>query len=707
MVSKISSLRKITFGFLLCVITVSVLADDADLVSPNQNSPDQKSLDTIVVTGTSTAAPLSEVIGSVDSVDHDTLMLVQHSHIIEAADRMAGVWISRGNGQEHLTAIRSPVFTGPGSCGEFVVLEDGIPTRPAGFCNVNQLFEINSEQADRIEILKGPGSALYGGNAIHGVINVLSPAIAPQEQTSVMLDGGPHDYARAFLSYSDGKNIRINAHGDHDGGYIDNSGFDQQKLNVKFVGQLDNKRVENFIEMTNLNQETAGYIVGQDAYKDDQLRTTNPNPEAFRDAQSIHGYSKWIMNEGESREFQITPYANTSSMEFIQHYTPQEPLEKNGAESVGVNGKFSYPLPNVSPQVLAMHSGFNVETSRVYVDEYQSKPTLGKYTQGQHYDFDVFMNSLALSSEIEYHVVPSVKFLVGARYQHDYYNYTNKVNPIPLPTVSWFTPPPSRDDDFGNWGFNAGTLWTWSDQQEMYINASSGFRAPQVAELYRLQGGQPDHSVDPEKIKSVEVGWRGEITPRMGRKLFYDVAIFDMEKNNVIMQDSSKQYLGDGTTSHRGIEVTGNYWMTEQTYVRLAATYAEHRYDHIDRPLYPLIPGSIDGKTIDTAPRHYGSLQLGHEYHWGLTELEVVHMGDYYLDPQHQFQYSGHNLLNWRTEWNAAPDLRFNARLLNVLNTDYAERADVTVKTPSSPEVPRYFVGEPRSLYISVEKTFN
>jgi len=92
---------------------------------------------------------------------------------------------------------------------------------------------------------------LYNGsNAVHGVINVISPAVSNREEMSVMLDGGPHDYARAFLSSSDGKNIRINAHGDHDGGYIDDSGFDQQKLNVKFVEDHDHYRVENFVEMT-------------------------------------------------------------------------------------------------------------------------------------------------------------------------------------------------------------------------------------------------------------------------------------------------------------------------------------------------------------------------------------------------------------------------------------------------------------------------
>ena len=83
--------------------------------------------------------------------------------------------IQRGSGQESLTALRSPVLTGAGACGAVLVLEDGIPIRPVGTCNVNELFEVNVEQAAAIEVLRGPGSVLYGSSAVHGIINVIPP----------------------------------------------------------------------------------------------------------------------------------------------------------------------------------------------------------------------------------------------------------------------------------------------------------------------------------------------------------------------------------------------------------------------------------------------------------------------------------------------------------------------------------------------------
>jgi len=70
-------------------------------------------------------------------------------------NRVAGVMIQRGSGQESLTAIRSPVLAGAGACGGFLFLENACRSG-VGFCNVNELMEVNTEQAQAIEILRGP-----------------------------------------------------------------------------------------------------------------------------------------------------------------------------------------------------------------------------------------------------------------------------------------------------------------------------------------------------------------------------------------------------------------------------------------------------------------------------------------------------------------------------------------------------------------------
>ena len=136
------------------------------------------------------------------SISKDDLLRVDPQHPKEIFQRVPGVWISRGYGQEHLTSIRSPVLTGPGACGSFLLLEDSIPVRPKGFCNVNGLFELFTEEATALEVIKGPASARFGGNALHGVINVVSSQQLSDEKRA-MINLGPNNYINLRFSYGE------------------------------------------------------------------------------------------------------------------------------------------------------------------------------------------------------------------------------------------------------------------------------------------------------------------------------------------------------------------------------------------------------------------------------------------------------------------------------------------------------------------------
>ena len=159
-------------------------------------------LETIIVTSDRKEAELRDIPTSIYSLQSETLELIRHVHIGEVLNSVPGVVFNRGNGQESLLGIRSPVLTGAGSCGAFQTAQDGIPLRGSGFCNVNQLFEANSEQAGNIEIVRGPGSVLFGVNALHGAINVISPTLTGESGGDISFDVGPHDYGRVTAGFN-------------------------------------------------------------------------------------------------------------------------------------------------------------------------------------------------------------------------------------------------------------------------------------------------------------------------------------------------------------------------------------------------------------------------------------------------------------------------------------------------------------------------
>ena len=210
--------------------------------------------------------------------------------------------------------------------------------------------------------------------------------------------------------------------------------------------------------------------------------------------------------------------------------------------------------------------------------------------------------------------------------------------------------------------------------------------------MFRLQAGQIIADLETEQIESTEVGFRGQ-----NGKLFYDISAFSMYKDNFIFQDTNRQNISEGQTSHRGVEFTFSYQLPENFYLEASGTLAEHKYD----AALKISNTDINGNYIDTAPKQMASMQLG----WrndqnSQIELEWVHLGKYYLNPENTAEYSGHNLLNLRTSFQLNQYLSVSARLLNITNKDYAERADFGFGNY------RYFVGEPRAVFVALRYSF-
>jgi outer membrane receptor protein involved in Fe transport len=155
----------------------------------------------VVVTATREPRDSLATPASVSRIDGEALAELSAKHQSEALNQSAAVYIQRGSGAQSLTAIRSPVLAGAGACGAFLVAEDNIPIRPVGFCNLNEMFELNYEQAGAIEVLRGPGSAMYGASAVHGIVNLLTPRVADLADFSAGIEGGSDSFKRLRLGF--------------------------------------------------------------------------------------------------------------------------------------------------------------------------------------------------------------------------------------------------------------------------------------------------------------------------------------------------------------------------------------------------------------------------------------------------------------------------------------------------------------------------
>ena len=676
----------------IALIFLTVMIGTAAPASAQQSGTQTKedgNIETVIVTASRRAVPAAALPTAWSAVDRAALQRIAPQHSNQVFNRVAGSWVSRGNGQESLISLRSPVLTGAGSCGAFMTAQDGISLRSPGFCNVNQLFDANLLQAGKVEVLKGPATVVFGSNALHGIINVLTPTVA-QTRNQVRVEAGSRDYYRISASGSF-DSIALSAQTARYGGYQDESGYEQQKATLRLDHKWQSWRVAGVLEGSNLDQETAGYIRGFESYKDDDAREENPNPEAYRDAWSARGQLNFTRDWRGAGEIALKPYWRSNSMTFLQHYLPWKATETNQHRSIGLQA-----MINGRTDRLGWRAGMDVDHTEGSLLETQAEFFSPNQPDGVHYDYEVDANSLGAFTHLDWSITERWRLDAGIRIEETRYDYQNRTNdgPACAPSASAcrFYRPASQKDNFNDWTGNLA-LSHHTANRTVFAKAARGFRAPQTAELYRLQSGQTIADIDSETVDSLELGIRG-----LAGGLTYDVAAYWMEKEDVIFQDRDRYNVSGAETEHRGLELSLGWIINDVWSLKGNGSYARHRYDSDIELLGSR--GTIEGNDIDTSPRHFGSIQLMADFaSLGQplsAELEWLWVAKYWLDPNNQHEYAGHELLNLRAAWDLSPSLTLTLVATNLLDEGYAERADFGFGSY------RYFVGEPRSAVLGL-----
>ncbi|WP_300392183.1 TonB-dependent receptor [Henriciella sp.] len=636
--------------------------------------------------------------GSVATLEADTIDEIDADHPAQILNELPGVNIQMNSGQEHLIALRSPVLTGGAGQGSFLILENGLPTRSPAFGNVNSLFEIHHEVAEAIEIVRGPGSAKYGSNAVHGLINVILGEPTPRDYLDMRLSGSTLNRYKADLTGNLDDTARLSLSLQDDAGWRDNTSVEQQKLSGSYAFDAAGWDGLAWISASNLNQETAGFLEGFKAYRDDDTATTNPNPEAYRDAQWAMGavrLTRWL---GPGK-LTLTPYYRWQEMAFAQHFLPNGGLEENGHDAFGLQSKYEMKASDA----VTLRIGADVDVASGWLKETQLEP-FGffpgdtRFPVGVHYDYTVDTTMLGLWTEAEWAVSDTVTVLAGLRGETHDYDYSTDVPPGPN---GRFLVPDDREDSFDLLTPKLGAIWTpRGSAVSYYVNYARGERAPQASDLYRLQSQQGIAEADVETMDSIEAGARGSA---FDGQLVFDVAAYYAEKENFFFRDSDGLNVTDGSTRHQGIEANASWDILDDGRLTLSGTasYAEHTYT-FDRVVASGSEVIRSGNEVDTAPNWLGDLRLT----WRPTDafeasVSAEYIGEYYTNPGNTQTYPGHTVTQARASYAFTDDLEAFVIVRNLFDLNYADRADLAFGAN------RYFPGEPLNATVGIKKRFN
>ncbi len=150
----------------LLLATVAVCAVESPALADDDATPE-----TVVVTATRTPQPLDKTGQSVSVITADDLKKQQIDVLTDILAETPGLVVNRNGGTGQLTTIS---IRGA-ETGQSVVLIDGVRINdPSATDEGAILSDVLVNNIDRVEILRGPQSTLYGSDAVGGVVNILS-----------------------------------------------------------------------------------------------------------------------------------------------------------------------------------------------------------------------------------------------------------------------------------------------------------------------------------------------------------------------------------------------------------------------------------------------------------------------------------------------------------------------------------------------------
>jgi len=360
--------------------------------------------------------PVEKTATNITVISEDEIKISDAKNVGEVLQNKTGiVEVSKIGtiGSESTLRIRS----GGGSSQQVLVMIDGRLVNNISLGSVN-LSEIPTENIERIEVMRGPSSALYGANALGGVVNIITKkATAPKPKTEIGLSYGnfnTQNYNMNFTAMPGKANIFLSGSKNLTDGFRKNSEYDATNFSTKIGYDLEKYgelSLSNGFLTSELGTPGRNFTKLADYDNDKERAASSPNANLKTNNQFYElNYKKEIANE---TKLQSKIYFRQNSSHFKDpdiHSAWDSPDDDKGiSKTLGGNIQID-TLHNITAGV----EGKN--------DRYTKKNEITKTT-----DIDKWTDTSAVFLQKIFNFEP-LTTTVGARY--DYHNvFGGQLNP--------------------------------------------------------------------------------------------------------------------------------------------------------------------------------------------------------------------------------------------------------------------------------------
>ena len=595
------------------------------------------SLDDVVVTATRTPQPREALIADVSVIAAEEIKRGGQTTLVELLQQQPGVEIDNSGG----TGKVSSIFLRGTNSGHVVVLIDGIRIQSATV-GTTTFENLPASQIDRIEILRGPASSLYGQDAIGGVIQIFTKKGIEGFKPYASLGFGSYDTKTGEAGVRGKVNdtsFALNLSASDIGGF---SAVNSRDDNID-----DNDAYRNLSVSFNLSQKLAeGHEIGLQFFNSD----------------------------GTSRYDNFFNFSNFSSKLKLQQQTAALYAKNQWLDfwkSTLRVGFSKDKLKNYDQSFFPGFSRFDTEQTQI---NWQN-------------DFTLPIGSLTLMYDrLEDEVKSSNVFTTNSRTNEGYVaSYLANIGAHSLHTSL-------REDHNSQFGSNLtggiGYGFSFNEQWRASASYGSAFKAPTFNDLYYpftdfgfgfSYAGNPN--LKPEKSDNIEASLKFQDSDSLASVTIYQNKVRDLIASNGLpagTQINLRKVTIKGLSMSASQQL-GNFELNG------SADIQSPRDDTTDNLL------------ARRANRH-GKVNLAYtwqDWRWG---AEVVASSSRYNDPANEFKLGGYALINFTGQYKVNDDWSILARANNVLDKDYALSS---IKSSFGPTDPDYNTPG-ANLFVSV-----
>ncbi len=487
-----------------------------------QNDTLKTTLSEVVVSATKTQTPYYAIGSSVSIITSEEISKKQFTNVIDLLKEIPGLSVFQLGGPGMLAYVN---MRGTNTNHVLVLINGAEMNDPSSVSNAFDFSSLNTNDIDRIEIVRGPQSTLYGSDAIAGVINIFTKQGDVKSQYSFSGEGGSNNFYRGNFSVSGKQNLvgyfitagRSGSDGISAANSIygndENDGFTNNNISSNIYFDFTNWLQFNlFYKYTNFKSS----LDQNEKLGDDPNYSYKMEEQLFKSSASINLFNgNWEQQISTSL---VKRFSNTIDGTDLYH-PAMSSLNHTNAQRMKFD--WQHNLLFINNNLITF--GIETETEKANTS-YYSESEWGPYES----------------------VFPQQSITTTGIYIQDQLNIDN----------AFFTTLGIRYDD--NQKF--GNVTTFRFAPAYFISTTgtklkgsygTGFKAPSLYYIFDPLFGNPD--LKPEKSKGFDFGVEQFFNDG---NFHFDITYFNMNLENMFGYDANYRTINIAKASTKGLEIS-------------------------------------------------------------------------------------------------------------------------------------------------------